>query len=164
MERTTERERFQPCLLDRLVDNHPTEKTETVTRRAIPLSVFRASVLRDLSWLLNCCCKPEDEPIYGYTEAAQSVLNYGMMDLCGATRAELTAHEVEQHLRDVIKLFEPRILPDSIVVKVSEQVYSGDRTLLSFQIEGELWAVPYPEQFLARTQVDLETGHAEVLT
>jgi type VI secretion system protein ImpF len=36
------------------------------------------------------------------------------------------------------------------------------RTALTFQIEGTLWAQPAPLRLLLQTDIDLETGHAEV--
>jgi type VI secretion system protein ImpF len=33
---------------------------------------------------------------------------------------------------------------------------------LTFEIEGTLWAQPAPLRLLLQTEVDLETGHAEV--
>jgi len=34
--------------------------------------------------------------------------------------------------------------------------------VLSIEIKGRLWCVPYPLEFLFRTDVDLENGHFEL--
>src|SRR5688572_24739000 len=46
-------EKLQPCLLDRLTDRNPGATQESRTERVMKPTEYRASVLRDLSWLLN---------------------------------------------------------------------------------------------------------------
>ena len=44
-------ERLQPALLDRLLDEDPSNPAESVDKRVLSLTQLRASVLRDLAWL-----------------------------------------------------------------------------------------------------------------
>ena len=46
-------ERLQPALLDRLLDEDPSNPAESVDKRVLSLTQLRASVLRDLAWLFN---------------------------------------------------------------------------------------------------------------
>ena len=48
------KERLQPSLLDRLTDDRPQDKNESRDARVLTVPQLRASVLRDLCWLLNC--------------------------------------------------------------------------------------------------------------
>ena len=48
------RDRLQPALLDRLIDERPdSQALETAEQRVISKIKLRQSVLRDLNWLLN---------------------------------------------------------------------------------------------------------------
>jgi predicted component of type VI protein secretion system len=38
-----------------------------------------------------------------------------------------------------------------------------DKHKLMFEITGELWANPMPEQFMARTEFDVENGHCRLV-
>ena len=50
-------------------------------------------------------------------------------------------------------LFEPRILRNSLSVKAIME-----RNAVDFEIQGEIWANPIPEQLFIKTKIDLETG------
>ena len=51
MAELTNRERHQPCLLDRLTDDEPSVKQESREKRVMSSPQVRRSVLRDLAWL-----------------------------------------------------------------------------------------------------------------
>lgn len=66
-------------------------------------------------------------------------------------------------MTDAILHFEPRILPQGLQVRcVSDLTSLSLHNVLSIEIKGRLWCVPYPLEFLFRTQVDLESGHFEL--
>ena len=66
-------------------------------------------------------------------------------------------------LRQAILDFEPRILPDSLVVEAVMSEDQMDRhNQIGFRISGQLWAQPVPLELLLRTQLDLEGGKVEV--
>ena len=66
-------------------------------------------------------------------------------------------------LRQAILDFEPRILPDGLVVRGRLPSESSDHhNVLEFEISGRMWAQPYPLELLLRTDLDLETGLVEV--
>lgn len=124
-------------------------------------SEYRASVLRDLSWLLNTNAHPPEE-FEGFEEINQSVLNYGTIDLCGQTASSLNLYELEQRIKAALRIFEPRINPDSIVVKAFVDENIERPNALAIEIRGELWANPQPESLHLRTELDLETGQLKV--
>lgn len=149
-----------PCLLDRLVDESPGHKADPLQRRTVSLPEYRTAVLRDLRWLLNSACHLEGEPLYDYPMVRSSVLNYGTRDLAGMTSNSFDELKLEQDLRDSILAFEPRIIPDSLQVRISRD--GSEDGKIAFEIDGQLWALPYAERVMFRTEMDLETGVCEL--
>jgi len=151
-------EAILPCLLDRLCDDEPQKTHESSYRQNLTLTAFRRSVLRELGWLLNTPCHTEDEIIQDYPEVRSSVVNFGKPDLTGKTATNLKPRELEQHIAEAIRRFEPRILSHSLSVRVIPHVNKAMPNLIGFEIRGLLWANPLPEQFQLQTEIDLETG------
>lgn len=150
--------RIQPSLLDRLIDDSPSVWSGQSANQ------FRESVRRDLSHLLNAHAALDAEDRRLYPLAATSVVNYGIRDLSGLTVSALEAGELERHLAQALRSFEPRLMPRTIVVTALERGAGSDRpTALGFELRGQLWAQPVPESWQARTEIDLETGNAAIL-
>src|ERR1700760_2028359 len=76
-------ERIQPCLLDRLTDDQPENRHESRNARVVSPSRYREAVLRDVRWLFNTSSRFASEDLTDFPEVAQSVLHYGIRDLCG---------------------------------------------------------------------------------
>lgn len=153
-------ERVLPCLLERLTDHYPQARKESREHRTLSLRRYRESVLRDLEWLLNCEAHPRPEEFAGLERVQASVVNYGVRSLTGAW---LSAHEpgdVELLVREAVLRFEPRIVPETLTVRVIPEEKEGEHTAntLTLEILGQLWAEPMPEQLYIRTELDLETG------
>lgn len=162
MPELTTRERLQPSLLDRLTDDEPGKKVESRDKRVLHLKQLRASVIRDLSWLLNTGDLRSCHDLDDWPELAHSVLNYGVADLTGLTASGVDITEVERRFRQSILDFEPRILPKTLRVRAIVAEDRMNRNALTFEIEGELWADPAPLRLLLQTEVDLETGSVQV--
>ena len=151
-----------PCLLDRLVDDNPAVRVEaTPGQRGITPSRYKAGFLRDLRWLLNTKCHLPEEGLSEFPEVERSTYNFGMPDPAGRSLRNTDLAHIERHIREAILRFEPRIIPDTLVVKVQEE---GERTRSStpntvgFEIRGTLWATPLPELFQVKTEINLENG------
>jgi type VI secretion system protein ImpF len=155
-------ERLQPCLLDRFTDDEPGSSKEGRDQRVISLRKYREAVLRDLAWLLNTGNLGNIQDLSEYGELESSVLNYGMRDLCGLTASGIDPVQVEEWVAKTIKSFEPRILPHTLVVRAVAESDSFEGTLVSFEIQGELWAKPMHEALFIKTELDLETGDFKV--
>jgi type VI secretion system protein ImpF len=158
----TPAERLQPCLLDRLTDEHPDEVKESRDQRIVSLRRYRAGVLRDLDWLLNTGLYGAAEDLAEFDFVRKSVLNYGITDLCGMTASGLNPLEFERRLLDAIRTFEPRILPDTLSIRVQAVAGQMDHNAMSFVISGDLWALPTPDPLFVRTELDLDTGQCEL--
>ena len=158
MPELTPLEKLQPCLLDRLTDDEPEQREESRTQRVVSLSRYKRGLLRDIEWLFNASAHLPEEgreqfKLSDFPEAFKSVLNFGSRHLCGLIAPDMQA--LERELTEAIRLFEPRIIRKSVVVKATKV-----RHLIALEIHGELWANPVPEQLYLKTTVDLETGQA----
>lgn len=152
-----ETERLQPSLLDRLTDEAPEERRETRDRRVIDVRRLREIILRDLSWLLNTASKDDVWPLDTYPEAARSTVNYGIVEIAGSSGGPRRLREIEAKIRNAILVFEPRILPGTLVVAVSEEK-SANKAVIAFDIRGDVWAQPLPLEIYMRTELDVTTG------
>lgn len=155
-------ERLQPSLLDRLTDNEPDSKVEARAQRVLSINRLKRSVLRDLAWLLNSGNLSEVEDLSGFPEVTNSVINYGVAGVAGTSAKSADISLLERSVRQAIIDFEPRILAKSLSVKVVMDDEKLTQKMLTFEIEGQLWAQPLPVSLYLSTDVDLETGSTTV--
>jgi type VI secretion system protein ImpF len=155
-------ERLQPSLLDRLTDDVPETREEGRDKRVLSLSQLRASVLRDIGWLLNTVHLHASQDLSAWPEVSSSTVNYGIPDLAGTSAAGRNTAALERAVRQAVLNFEPRILSDSLKVTVRIEPEQMSRHALLFIIEGQLWAQPVPLSLYLKTELDLETGTVTV--
>lgn len=198
------KDRLQPCLFDRLLDESPaldaararlqaletqqkalgaeasnhqakelttriaSERTnvrsieERLGRVVITEQQLRASVMRDLGWLLSTASLESVQDLTAYPEVKTSVVNFGMPGLAGWNASQISPSRLEAVVRDAILRFEPRILPRSLRVVVASGGFGEDPNVLSIEISGEMWAQPLPQALYLRSLLDLETGDLKV--
>lgn len=162
MAELTPRERLQPSLLDRLTDEAPERREESREERVLSPRRLKACVIRDLEWLLNCGDLASVQDLDAYPRVAESVLNYGLPDLAGRNVSGLDVLALERALRRAILRFEPRILRQSLVIRVVADAARMNPNAIRFDIEGELWGNPMPQRLYLKTNVDLESGEIQV--
>jgi type VI secretion system protein ImpF len=162
MAELTPKERLQPSLLDRLTDQAPERREESREERVLSPRRLKASVIRDLEWLLNCCDLASVQDLAPYPLVAESVLNFGMPDLAGRNVSGLDVLTLEQALRRAILRFEPRILRQSLSIRAAVDESQMSPNAIRFDIEGELWGSPLPQRLYLKTNVDLESGEIQV--
>lgn len=155
-------ERIQPCLLDRLTDDQPENRHESRNARVISPSRYRDAVLRDVRWLFNTSARMASEDLAEYPEVQSSVLSYGIRDLCGRITTTIEIGELERELTEALNRFEPRVIPGSLHIQAVEDANASSPSVLSFEIQADLWANPVPEQLYIKTKIDLETGHCHL--
>ncbi|HBA67354.1 type VI secretion system baseplate subunit TssE [Methylotuvimicrobium sp. KM2] len=157
MAELTQKERLQPSLLDRLTDDEPNTQVESRDKRVLSMQKLRQSVLRDVSWLLNADSFESVADLTDYPEVAQSVINFGIQNLAGTSVVGADLTDIEKKLKQAITVFEPRILPHSLTVKVLSADVMNQQAI-SFDIEANLWAQPLPIHLYLRTEIDVLTG------
>ena len=156
------KERLQPSLLDRLTDRHPEKSKESTAQQSMSQKEFKDAVIRDLGWLLNSVSLDVCVDLEPYPEVRRSVLNYGMPDISGHTSSTINVKTVESSLKQAIREFEPRIIRNSLRVKVHSDPSDMSNNSLVFEIEGAVFGQPSPFQIVLRSELNLECGEFSV--
>ncbi len=157
------RDRLVPSLLDRLTDNNPENKAELRDARVLSISQLRNCVLRDLAALFNAVHLEAAADLEPYPEIRRSTLNYGLPSFSGSVATSISLKDTERSIRQAIIDFEPRLIPDSVRVRlVDEQKDLDKHNVVSFRIEAQLYAQPAPVELLLHTDMDLESGQCKV--
>ncbi len=141
MARPAARQKLVPSILDRLIDETPREHPSVHADVPMDLARIKASVRRDLEWLLNSK-QPLFDPPESLQHLAQSLLTFGLPDF---TVASLGSPRDQDALRRAIEAavrrFEPRLAEVSVHLEEGREF---DRSL-RFRIEGMLQTDPEPE-------------------
>lgn len=162
-------DRLQPCLLDRLFDEEPRRRSEGKHEKVVSLSRFKEGIKRDIEWLLNSKSRFEHLDGLAFGEVKRSVLNYGVRDFTGLSSENLSTVELERAIFDALSTYEPRILPGSLRVRhlsAAEGTKGADLrriNALDFEVSGKVWADPMPQDFVVRTEINLEEGAVSVV-
>lgn len=157
-------DKLQPSLLDRLTDQNRQMHTESKNSRVLSQEAFRQAVLRDLIWLLNTTNFEAVKSLDGFEQVKSSVINYGMPDYSGLTRSTVDPHELEKDIRTAIVNFEPRILSNTLSVKILTEKLAFANNTIMIEISGSLWGQPIPLELFLRTELDLELGDVNVVS
>ena len=145
-------------VLDRLLDDGVGEIGNSTWLGSV--EALKASLVRDLEWLLNTRQTPEPATD-DYPELAKYLFNYGLPDFTSLSfdnpkdRVRLL-----RHLENTIRIFEPR-LESPRIVPVAADPHSSNR-IIRFQIEGLLKMDPAPEQVTFDTVLNLSSGEYSI--
>ncbi|WP_089728260.1 type VI secretion system baseplate subunit TssE [Candidatus Thiosymbion oneisti] len=101
------KERLQPSLLDRLMDDEPREDKESQEKRVLSPRQLRSSVIRDLQWLLTAVDLASVQDLSPYPQVVNSVLNYGLPDLAGKNVSGLEVGELEKRSKHLPSRIDP---------------------------------------------------------
>ena len=156
------KERLQPSLLDRLTDLKPSEVKENSSQQSMSQTQFKEAVIRDLGWLLNSVALDVCLDLDKYPEVRRSVLNFGLPDMSGHTSSNVDLHAMESSIRKAIQLFEPRIIRNSLKVKVHSNPDEMSHNSLIFEIAGSVFGQPSPFQVVLKSELDLECGEFQL--
>jgi type VI secretion system protein ImpF len=148
-----------PALLDRLIDLEPNVAADPPASRSQSVRQLKASLRRDLEWLLNTRRIPDEAP-ETYRELHRSLYNFGLPDV---TSMSLNSPRDRQRLlrlvEQTVAIFEPRLT--AVRVRAIDSTASGPR-VLRFQIEALLKMDPAPEQVLFDTLLQLNSGEYQL--
>ena len=146
-------------IVERLIDRDPTSQSEMAPTRAQSVRNLKASLRRDLEWLLNTRRTPEAVG-REYQELERSLYNYGLPDLTSLSwQSERDRQRLCRLLEVALETFEPR-LRRIRVLPVGE--LSSNQHVLRFQIEGMLQMQPAPEHISFDTVLQLSSGAYQV--
>lgn len=139
-------------VLDRLVDLDPRNAHEAAPTRAESVRRLRASVRRDLEWLLNSrrIAVPPDP---GLTELNRSAYVFGLPDISSVSLSNNAEQErLLAAIERTVQIFEPRLADVRIIPMKDESKQSIQR--LDFRIDGMLLMDPSPEHISFDTTLD----------
>lgn len=162
MAELTPSEKLQPCLLDRLTDDEPGKQQESRNQRVMSAKRYRQAVLRDLAWLLNTYANAEHDGLDEFEEIPSSVLNFGVQNVAGMTASSLSVDDMRYRLTEALRRFEPRIIPNTISIVMTDDKEEMSNRSIRFEIRGNLWTQPIPESLFIKTELDLETGKCKL--
>ena len=147
-------------VLDRLLDAEPGNTTEAGMTRSQSVRALKASVRRDLEWLLNSRRTPI-EAGEEFPELNRSLYNYGFPDFSSFSLSNPRDQKrLLQSIETTISIFEPRLEAVRVI-----PVEADDKNLsrmLRFQIEALLKMDPAPEQITFDTVLSLTNGEYQV--
>ena len=168
--------RINPTLFDKLVadltmdglTDDPEEQAE-VSRSSMRFytvprierfneAALRATVLRELNWILNTTNLASVQDLEDYPEVETSVVNYGVHDMAGKLLQRRAIQGRARDIRDAIRAYEPRIDPQRLEV---DPVTSSDKpNAVTFVIRGDVTTAvnALPVEF--KTDVEIDTGAA----
>ncbi len=142
---------LRPSVLDQLVGG----RGRSLRPRSTSVEDVRRSVTRDLEWLLNARTTRAG-PHIGFEEASRSSLAFGLCDLtmrtCGS---DSDRNALAEHIRDALRVFEPRLLPHSIEVRLLEHP-RPEQARSTYRIEGTLSVYPVQDEVVFDTELDVE--------
>lgn len=146
-------------VLDRLLDKEPKNQApEPPLGRAQSLRELKASLRRDLEWLLNSRRTPIEVP-ESFSECQRSMMVYGLPDLSSLTvQSANDQARLVRGMEHAISVFEPRLTG----VKVSLAPVTPGSRMLRFVIEALLKIDPAPEHVTFDTMLELNSGEYAV--
>ena len=160
MARTELERTVQSSLLDRLIDHDPQTRVEPPMTWAQSVRTLKASVRRDLEWLLNTRRIPEPSPDI-LTEVERSLYSYGLPDITSYSRDSSTSYtRLLRQVERAIGQFEPRLA--RVRVSLVETEGENARRELRFLIEAVLRMDPNPEPVVFDTVLEFSSGEYDV--
>jgi type VI secretion system protein ImpF len=146
-------------VFDRLIDQDAKVRTEAAPTRAQSMRVLKASIRRDLEWLLNTR-QLLDQPPEGATELPHSLYTYGLPDITSMSVSSLDDRKKLARLMETaLANFEPRLANPKVKFVQSGE---GKTHMLHFLIEGLLRIDPAPEYVTFDTVLETVVGTYEV--
>lgn len=142
-------------VLDRLLADADDAPETAGTPWSRSAARHRASLLRDLEWLLNTRRTIEPAPA-SHPETQRSVHHFGLPDLTSlAAGSDDVRHRLLRQVEEAIQLFEPRL--SRVRVTSGDDAPGGGRQL-RFVVEGLLQMDPEPERVRFDTVLETASG------
>ncbi|HQS68967.1 MAG: type VI secretion protein [Novosphingobium sp. 28-62-57] len=123
-------------------------------------AALRATVRRELAWLLNTTNFESSVDLEAFPQVRTSVLNYGVPDLAGRSLNSRAVLRRAREIRDAVKSFEPRIDPLTLHVELSNKVERENA--LTFVIEADVRSAVRAVPIKLRTDVEADSSAVTV--
>jgi len=146
-------------LAERLVDLETRVAADPSVSRSQSVRQMKASLRRDLEWLMNTRRNPEAAGP-ALPNLARSLYNYGLPDFSALSlNAPRDRSHLIAELQNALEAFEPRLR--GVRISISQPPSQETRTV-RFQIEAMLMMDPSPQQISFDTTLQLSSGEYQV--
>lgn len=136
---------FLPCLLERLLDDEPKKAEEPWDKFYYDQKKMKVLITQNISEILNNANIEPNLDASVHNEVTRSVLNYGISPQVGSYSNTHNWLRIETLIRDALIRFEPRLIPESVTVRLNGEDGSPVKHgLLSFHINALIAWPPYP--------------------
>jgi len=172
--------RINPTLFDKLVADldiddlrddpkvNDGQVSRATTRRLYPIlkierfneAALRATVLRELNWILNTTNLGAIQNLKPYPEVATSVLNYGVPDMAGKLLQRRAVENRAREIKQAIRRFEPRINPQRLDVTATAKDAKPNAVTFVIRADVTSAVMALPVEF--KTDVEIDTGSASL--
>ena len=146
-------------VLERLIDRDPANSSEPAPTRAQSVRALKASLRRDLEWLLNTRRTPEaaDNQL---PDVERSLFNFGLPDMTALSwDSSRDRARLARMIEETLEIFEPRLKRTKVAIL---EAAPGAQHVMRFQIEGLLDMDPAPELISFDTVLQLSSGEYQV--
>lgn len=151
--------RITLSLLDRLTDHAPASPEDPAFSRFQATRALKASVWRDLNFLLNTRRREEEVP-EEFNEANKSLLTYGLPDFSRySLKNPGDVSRLRRAIEGAIRRFEPRLEKVTVTLEEVEETAAA----LHFRVDGLLRLDPTPEPVSFETLLQPDSGHFVVM-
>jgi type VI secretion system protein ImpF len=146
-------------VLERLIDRDPLLASDPAPTRAQSVRLLKASLRRDLEWLLNTRRTPTPAKS-DFAETEKSLYNFGLPDMSSFSwDSSRDRNRLSRIIETAVATFEPRITGLKVVAVESAP---GAQHVLRFQIQGLLDMDPAPEHISFDTVLQISSGEYQV--
>ena len=157
------KQQYLPALLDRLLDDEPKKRHEAYDSSFYDFRTLRRLVLRDLAAILNCANNERELDPQCHQYVAKTVVNYGIAPLMGLAANQHNWRSMEKNIRDAILRFEPRIIPESLIVRlITDKENSFRSSKVLFEVRGLVYWDPSPFELAVNGVYDSDQANIEL--
>ena len=118
-------------------------------------AALRRDLAEDLTRLLNTVNLDSAQELEEFSYVAHSILNYGLTDITAYSLEENAVDDITDELRQSLKDYEPRLIPNSIEVRRDTTVDAAAQQI-RFAVSAEMHSTPVdiPVEFVAELELD----------
>lgn len=152
--------KYTPTLLERITTTASDEKRSRYSR--LDAEKMRQLVISEIMEILNHANMEHSLDTERYPYVASSAMNYGL-----PKRVTYVVQDewqtAEQDIRTAILRFEPRVIPETLVVNIlnGEQLQGSYATLL-FELSALIHWSPEPLDLYVRGRYDIDSDHVVI--
>jgi type VI secretion system protein ImpF len=152
---------YLPTLLERLQDDEPKSPHDRV--RPVDIRMMRSIVQKDIADLINHINIEDTLDERQHKFVMESVLNYGVSALIGTQENHHNWNVIEKTIRNAILRFEPRIIPETLLVRsLQDKDGLARHAVVLFEIRALIHWQPRPVDLCMNGRYDFESEKVDL--